>query len=141
MQTHLARQRAAEFRREGEKRILKLSNGDLLIIGTTLYWAEGYKRVQVINGRARTHHPVALSNSDPRLVAIYLRFLREVCEVEDKNMQRLTNLFRFYKLNLMKLGKTNGKNLAITKNNKKIINLSISKLKEAWTRGFVEALE
>ena len=64
-----------------------------------------------------------------------------IFEVEDKNMQRLTNLFRFYKLNLMKLGKTNGKNLAITKNNKKIINLSISKLKEAWTRGFVEALE
>ena len=64
-----------------------------------------------------------------------------VFEVEDKNVQRLKNLFKFYKLNLIPLGKTKGKNLTITKNNNKIINLPISKLKEAWTTGFVEALE
>ncbi len=64
-----------------------------------------------------------------------------VFEVEDKNVQRLNGLFRFYKLHLIKLGKTEGKNLVITKKNEKIINLPISKLMEAWTRGFVEALE
>jgi len=64
-----------------------------------------------------------------------------VFEVEDKNVQRLQNLFRFYKLNLMKLGKTTGKNIIINHKNEKIINLPILKLKEAWTKGFVEALE
>ena len=64
-----------------------------------------------------------------------------VFEVEDKNIQRLQNLFRFYKLDLMKLGTTKGKNLIINNKNKKIIDIPISKLKEAWTKGFVEALE
>jgi len=65
-----------------------------------------------------------------------------VFEAEDKNAEKLNDLFRFYKLHLIKLGKTTkGKNLIITKKNKKIINLPISKLKEAWTKGFVEALE
>jgi len=65
-----------------------------------------------------------------------------VFEVEDKNTSRLTDLFRFYKLHLIKFGKTTKeKSFIITKNNKKIVDLLISKLKEAWTRGFVEALE
>ena len=64
-----------------------------------------------------------------------------VFEVEGKNLEKLRILFKFYKINLIELGKTTGKNLTITKNNKKIINLPISKLKEAWTSGFVEALE
>ena len=64
-----------------------------------------------------------------------------VFEVEDKNVQRLSDLFRFYKLHLIKLGKTTKeKNITITKNNKKIIDQPISKLKESWTRGFAEAL-
>ncbi len=64
-----------------------------------------------------------------------------VFEVEDEKIEKLKTLFKFYKINMVELGKTKGKNLIITKNNKKIIDLPISKLKEAWTTGFVEALE
>jgi phosphoribosylformylglycinamidine synthase len=64
-----------------------------------------------------------------------------VFEAEDKSLEKLKALFRFYKINLIELGKTKGKNLVIAKNNKKIINLPIAKLKDAWTKGFVEALE
>ena len=64
-----------------------------------------------------------------------------VFEAEEKNIQRLSDLFRFYKLNLIKLGKTGGTNLIVKNKNKKIIDLPISKLKEAWTNGFAEALE
>lgn len=64
-----------------------------------------------------------------------------VFEAEEKNVERLKTLFKFYKINLIELGKTRGKSLAITKSNKKIIDLPISKLKEAWTKGFGEALE
>jgi len=92
-QTHLAIERMKKTRAESSREIKKLSQHDLKLLGIALYWAEGYKRVQVINGRARTHHPVALSNSDPRLVAIYLRFLREVCEVEDKNIHAEIRMF------------------------------------------------
>ncbi len=64
-----------------------------------------------------------------------------VFEVENKNLEKLKTLFKFYKISLLELGKTKGQNLAIIKNNKKIVDLPISKLKEAWTTGFVEALE
>ncbi len=64
-----------------------------------------------------------------------------VFEVEDKNLEEVDSLFRRYNINLMKLGKTKGKNLIIKNKNKAIINLPILKLKEAWTTGFVEALE
>ena len=64
-----------------------------------------------------------------------------VFEVEEKNLEKLRTLFRFYKIPLFELGKTKGKTLTITKSNKKMIDLPISKLKEAWATGFVEALE
>jgi len=64
-----------------------------------------------------------------------------VFEVEEKNVERVKTLFRFYKVKIIEVGKTTGKSLVVTKNNKKIIDLPISKLKEAWTNGFVEALE
>jgi phosphoribosylformylglycinamidine synthase subunit PurL len=64
-----------------------------------------------------------------------------VFEVEAKNMDKLKLLIEPYKLNLIKLGKTKGGNLVISKNNEKIVDLKISKLNEAWTTGFLEALE
>ncbi len=64
-----------------------------------------------------------------------------VFEVEEKNIEKLKTLFKFYKFPLIELGQTKGKNLIITKSNKKIIDLPISKLKDAWTTGFVEALD
>ena len=64
-----------------------------------------------------------------------------VFEAEDKNIEKLKTLFRFYKINLMELGKTTGNKITITRKNKKIIDLQISELKEAWTRGFAEAVE
>jgi len=65
-----------------------------------------------------------------------------VFEVEDKNLEKLKTLFKFYKIDLIELGKTTiEKSLTIIKNNKKIIDLATNKLKEAWTKGFVYALE
>ncbi len=64
-----------------------------------------------------------------------------VFEVDDKKLEKLKTLFRFYKVDLIELGKTGGKVLIITKKNKRIINLQIEKLRKAWTKGFVKALE
>lgn len=53
-----------------------LSNFDLRIIGTMLYWAEGRKRGVRI---------ASFSNSDPLMIKVMMRFFREICNVpEDK---------------------------------------------------------
>ena len=85
-QTHIAIQRMHQIRAEARSTISSITHNELLLIGTSLYWAEGYKRLMVRGGRELTHHPVALTNSDPKLVAIFLRFLREICAVPDEKI-------------------------------------------------------
>jgi hypothetical protein len=84
-QTRLARQRAQQIKTTAKNEISEISGEGLLLLGAALYWAEGYKRPKVVKGREVTHHPVSLTNSDPELVNMFLRFLRECCDVpEDK---------------------------------------------------------
>ena len=61
-----------------EKDINMISNNELKIIGTMLYWAEGRKRGQ------RT---VSFSNSDPSMIKIIMRFFREICLVPDNKFR------------------------------------------------------
>lgn len=86
-QTHLAIQRARKIRACAEREIKNLSFNELKLIGAALYWAEGYKRSIMRNGRELTYHSVALTNSDPKLITIFLKFLREVCDVADKQIK------------------------------------------------------
>ncbi|MEK6942642.1 MAG: phosphoribosylformylglycinamidine synthase subunit PurL [Nanoarchaeota archaeon] len=64
-----------------------------------------------------------------------------VMEVDDANVERVLKLLKFYKLNPITLGKTGGDKLMIKNKGKKIAGVPISKMKEAWTTGFAEALE
>jgi hypothetical protein len=93
-QTRLAVERMRQTRANGNKEIKKFSNHDLKLFGIALYWAEGYKRAVITNGRTRTHHPVALTNSDPQLISVYLRFIREVCRVPNKAIHADIRIFR-----------------------------------------------
>lgn len=84
-QTILAIKRKTDIQSKASKEINSISKKNLLFIGIALYWAEGYKRSIIKNGRELTHHPVSLTNSDADLIKIYLRFLKEICNVsEDK---------------------------------------------------------
>lgn len=85
-QTILAEARSKEMHNEGRNLIKNINKRDLLIIGTALYWAEGYKRPVVVRGKARTSHRVSLTNSDPDLICMFLKFLREICEVQDEKI-------------------------------------------------------
>lgn len=85
-QTHLAIQRMRNIRAVAEKEIKKIGLSDLKLIGIALYWAEGYKRAAVRNGRELTCHAVALANSDPKLILLFIRFLKEVCHVPDEEI-------------------------------------------------------
>jgi hypothetical protein len=62
---------------EGVERIGRLSDRDLLIAGTALYAGEGAKR----------DGGVAFANSDPRMVALYLRFLRRFFDVDELRLR------------------------------------------------------
>jgi hypothetical protein len=52
------------------------SSGMLKILGASLYWAEGYKR---------SENMVNFTNSDPAMIALMMKFFRNICKVpEDK---------------------------------------------------------
>ena len=56
-----------------------LSKRDLKIIGTALYWAEGYK-----TARARD---VEIVNSDPAMIKLMMRWFREICGVGEEKFK------------------------------------------------------
>lgn len=60
------------------KEIWSLSKKDLLLVGTSLYWAEGGKT----NRWSFTFY-----NSDPGINQIMMRFLREICIIDDKKIK------------------------------------------------------
>ncbi len=86
-QTALAIRRKNEIHLRAQKMVGNISKRELFLIGTALYWAEGYKRTKIKNGRELTNHPVSLTNSDPHLVQLFLRFLREVCNVPEAKLR------------------------------------------------------
>jgi len=65
-------QRKEQLMLEAEKEIVTISDHDLKIIGSMLYWAEGRKRGKQV---------VSFSNSDPLMIKIMMRFFREICKV------------------------------------------------------------
>ncbi|MEK9154798.1 MAG: hypothetical protein AAB596_01910 [Patescibacteria group bacterium] len=92
-QTALAIKRKIDIQSKAVKEIDSISKKNLLFVGITLYWAEGYKRSIFKNGRELTHHPVSLTNSDPDLIKIYLRFLREVCNIPENKINADIRIF------------------------------------------------
>ena len=68
----------AEARGAGLKAIGVLSRRDLLIVGAALYWGEGTK-----SEAGSSYRSLAFSNSDPLMVQVYLRFVREILKVPE----------------------------------------------------------
>ena len=59
-----------------------LDRKNLWLIGTALYWAEGAKQKEHAVSTA-----VRLSNSDPRIIKIFLIWLSEICEIPRDKIQ------------------------------------------------------
>lgn len=81
MQTHKAEQRAREIHASAKKEIPTLTKRDLLIIGAVLYWAEGYKRLHIRDGKERMSHTISFVNADTIMIKTFLRFLQEILKV------------------------------------------------------------
>jgi len=72
----IARQKAQQIQDLTLKDIKRISKRELLLIGSALYWAEGYKK---------SRWTVVFSNSDPLMIRLIMRFFREICKIkEDK---------------------------------------------------------
>ncbi|MGB2705927.1 MAG: hypothetical protein WBC74_03635 [Candidatus Omnitrophota bacterium] len=63
----------------------------LKIAGIMLYWAEGAKEGDIVD----------LANSDPRMIKIFLRFLREVCGIAEDRIR--VYLYAFEDQNILEL--------------------------------------
>lgn len=72
------------IKKEAEKEVKKLNKRELWLIGVILYWAEGHKE-------RRRGSLVELGNSDANIIRIFLKWLREICKISEKNIR-----FRIY---------------------------------------------
>ena len=84
--TQKAEERSTVSRASSRHYIGKLSHRDLLLIGATLYWTDGYKSPIIHKGKARTYHPVSFTSTDPQKTALFVRFLQEVCKVHEEHI-------------------------------------------------------
>ena len=93
MQTHHARQRMYATQNKAASEIGSLTKKELLLLGTALYWAEGYKRLRVINGKERTHHTISFLNTDPEMIFLFIRFLREILSIPISSIRTRMRLY------------------------------------------------
>jgi hypothetical protein len=93
LQTKEAEKRSCLIRTTAKHEIEKLSLENLKLIGTALYWAEGYKRAKFRNGKERTWHAISFVNADPDMVALFVCFLRKVMDVPEKSIRLSMRLY------------------------------------------------
>lgn len=68
----LLRQKQADITQESKKQISPITKKELLLVGTSLYWAEGYKR---------SRWNIIFTNSDELMIRLIMKFFRVVCNV------------------------------------------------------------
>jgi hypothetical protein len=93
LQTHQAQQNAARTRKIARSQIKKLSPREILLIGAALYWAEGYKRPIIKNGKERTFHTISFSNTDPQMIKGFIAFLKNTLEVPESKIYVSIRIF------------------------------------------------
>ncbi|MFQ5729786.1 MAG: hypothetical protein ACE5GN_05445 [Waddliaceae bacterium] len=67
------------------KKELSLKEQKLKIAGIMLYWGEGDKNVASM--RRNRGGTVDLANSDPKMIKLFLKFLREICGIDEKRLR------------------------------------------------------
>lgn len=95
-QTAQALQRKQKTIKTAMQEIGAMSQRDIFILGVSLYWAEGYKRPMRRNGRELTCHSMSLTNSDPKLVICFLRFLKEICKVPEEKIKASIRIYEHH---------------------------------------------
>lgn len=73
---------------KGKQCVGPLSKRELLLIGAALYWGEGTKKYKNIRSAY-----LSFSNSDPRMVSVFMRFIREVLQVPEERIRGGIHLY------------------------------------------------
>ena len=93
LQTHTAEKRALASQKEAIKQIISVDYEILKIIGATLYWAEGYKRLKIRGGKERMGHPISFVNADEVMIRTFLKFLKKILQVQDSKIHLYMRLY------------------------------------------------
>ncbi len=78
-----------EARIKGQNLIKSLSKRELLLIGATLYWGEGTKAEN-----ANSQKVIAFTNSDPEMIATFLKFVREIWNVKEEKIRAGIHIYK-----------------------------------------------
>ena len=69
---------------KARRKINKISKKDLLLIGTSLFWAEGSKS-------HRWH--LCFANSDSEIIKVMMKFFREICYISDEKIKAIVHIY------------------------------------------------
>mgnify|MGYP005859670993 CR=1 FL=1 len=83
------------------KKNLNREEEKLKIAGIMLYWAEGAKKMRSYNGQTRGG-TIDFSNSDPKMIQLFLKFLREICGVDESRLRVKLYCYANQDINLIK---------------------------------------
>ena|SRR3989338_6065138 len=74
---------------DGYAHIGEITQRELLLMGAALYWGEGTKAL------TRTRNPsLAFANSDPKMVVIFMRFVREILRIPEKKIRAGFHIYK-----------------------------------------------
>lgn len=74
---------------KGVRQVGRMTKRDILIAGIALYWAEGFKN--------KHEHRLGFCNSDPEMIRFYIKWLKSVLEVNEKDLVARLTLNESYK--------------------------------------------
>ncbi len=92
-QTINAQIRATEAKEKATSEIQPLSTLDLQLAGIILYWAEGYKRLKIKDGKEVVAHPIGFTNCDPAMINTFITFLINVMSIPKEKISINLRLF------------------------------------------------
>ncbi len=73
---------------EGIRDVGQMNERELMLVGAALYWGEGTKR----GGKGKSNR-VIFTNSEPKMVKLYMRFLREIFGIADEKFAAELHLY------------------------------------------------
>lgn len=85
---HLQTQvKTKKFMKIGKQQVGRLSKRELTLVGAALYWSEGFKK----------DSRLGFSNSDPKMIKLFLRWLFKIGKVPKKNIRLRVGINQSYR--------------------------------------------
>ena len=72
--------RIENIKKETRNQVNTITRRELWLIGSILYWAEGTKE------KSYSGHRVSFNNSDPCMIKVFLKWLREMLEINEEDI-------------------------------------------------------